>query len=171
MPTRIIRLSGERRHPKANHAAHTEFLQPGHTITLLWRHNDPTLRLAFPQIYLPNLAIVRSRVAASINVLRPANNDARKCLQGRRQSILAERNELHRAIIAMHIARSRSYARRASRTRGVRAWQEERRMKPLLILCVHGLGATGQNTWGQFHRLIDEDDKASMEHKKREGYF
>jgi len=31
-------------------------------------------------------------------------------------------------------------------------------MKPLLILCVHGLGATGQNTWGQFHRLIDEDD-------------
>src|SRR5688500_13082455 len=31
-------------------------------------------------------------------------------------------------------------------------------MKPLLILFVHGLGATSENTWGQFRRLIEEDD-------------
>ena len=31
-------------------------------------------------------------------------------------------------------------------------------MKPLLILFVHGLGATSENTWGEFRRLIDEDD-------------
>jgi tetratricopeptide (TPR) repeat protein len=31
-------------------------------------------------------------------------------------------------------------------------------MKPLLILFVHGLGATSENAWGQFRRLIDEDD-------------
>lgn len=32
-------------------------------------------------------------------------------------------------------------------------------MKPLLILFVHGLDSTPENTWGQFRRLIDEDDK------------
>lgn len=31
-------------------------------------------------------------------------------------------------------------------------------MKPLLILFVHGIGATSENTWGQFRRLIDQDD-------------